>query len=61
MSKYKKRYTIQYVKPMLHNCCLKIDFQKVDQHAGGKWLIHNTKRHKDNQLQSLKLPWNSPV
>ena len=32
------------------NCCLKIDFQKVDQHAGGKWLIHDTKRHTDNQL-----------
>ena len=27
----------------------KIDFQKVDQHAGGKWLIHDTKRRKDNQ------------
>ena len=38
------------------NCCLKIDFQKVDQHAGGKWLIHDTKHHKDNQLQSLTLP-----
>ena len=38
------------------NCCLKIDFQKVDQHAGGKWLIHDTKRRKDNQLQILKLP-----
>ena len=25
------------------NRCLKIDFQKVDQHAGGKWLIHDTK------------------
>ena len=37
------------------NCCLKFDFQKVDQHAGGKWLIHDTKRRKDNQLQSLKL------
>ena len=35
--------------------CLKFDFQKVDQHAGGKWLIHDTKRRKDNQLQSLKL------
>ena len=34
----------------------KSDFQKVDQHAGGKWLIHDTKRRKDNQLQSLKLP-----
>ena len=39
------------------NCCLKLDFQKVDQHAGGKWLIHYTKRHKDNQLHSLKLPY----
>ena len=38
------------------NWCLKIDFQKVDQHAGGKWLIHDTKRRKENQLQSLKLP-----
>ena len=39
------------------NWCLKIDFQKVVQHAGGKWLIHDTKRRKDNQLQkSLKLP-----
>ena len=33
----------------------KLDFQKVDQHTGGKWLIHATKRHKDNQLQSLEL------
>ena len=39
------------------NCCLKFDFQKVDKHAGGTWLIHDTKRRKDNQLQSLKLPW----
>ena len=29
-----------------------LDFQKV----GGRWLIHDTKRHKDNQLQSLELP-----
>ena len=38
------------------NCCLKIDFQKVDQHTGGKWLIHDSKRRNDNQLQSLKFP-----
>ena len=41
---------------LLANCCLEFDFQKVDQHAGDKRLIHDTKRHKDNQLQSLKLP-----
>ena len=34
----------------------KLDFQKVDQHTAGKWLIHGTKRRKDNQLQSLELP-----
>ena len=34
----------------------KLDFQKVDQHTGGKWLNHGTKRRKDNQLQSLKHP-----
>ena len=38
MSKYKKRYTIQYVKPTAL-LVFKIDFQKVDQHAGGKLLI----------------------
>ena len=38
------------------NCCLKLDFQKVEQHTGGKWLIHDIKRRKDNQLQSLKHP-----
>ena len=38
------------------NCCLKIDFQKMDQHAGGKWLIQDTKRRKVNQLQNLNLP-----
>ena len=50
----KWRYTIQYDKPTAQ-LVLTIDFQKVDQHAGGKWLIHDTKRRKDNQLQSLKL------
>ena len=34
----------------------KLYFQNVDQHTAGKWLIHGTKRHKDNQLQSLELP-----
>ena len=34
----------------------KLDFQIVDQHKVKKWLIHGTKRRKDNQLQSLDLP-----
>ena len=39
------------------NCCLKVDFRKVGPHAGGKWLINDIKRHKDYQLQSLRLPY----
>ena len=34
----------------------KLDYQKVDQHTGGKCLIHGNKRRKDNTLQSLELP-----
>ena len=42
--------------PNLQTCChSKLDFQKVDQHTGDKWVIHGTKRRKDNQLQSLEL------
>ena len=35
---------------------IKVNFQKVDQHTGGKWLIHGTKRHNDyddNNSESL--------
>ena len=34
----------------------KLDFQKVGQYIGGKWLIHSTKQCRDDQLQSLELP-----
>ena len=37
-------------------CLFKLDFQNEDQHTVSKWLIHNTKRRKDNQLQSRELP-----
>ena len=56
MSKYKNEDIISIMSNLKPNCCLKIDFQKVDQHTEGKWLIHDTERRKDNQLQSLKLP-----
>ena len=32
----------------------------MDQHTGGKWLIHGTKRRNDNQLQSLEPPVEYP-
>ena len=55
MSKYQIiRFTIHDVKP-IGQLLFKVDFQKVDKHTGSKWLIHDTKRRKDNQLQSLKL------
>ena len=45
----------------LHTYChFKHNFQKVDQHAGGKLLILGTIRRKDNQLQSLELPCRIP-
>ena len=28
-------------------------FTRVDQHTGGKWLIHGTKRRKDNEFHNL--------
>ena len=34
----------------------KLDFQKVDQRTGGKWLINGTKHHKGIHFQSLELP-----
>ena len=34
----------------------KLDVQKVDQHTGGKWLIHGTKHRKDNQVSKPETP-----
>ena len=34
----------------------KLDFQKVDKHTGGKWLIHDFKHHKNNELQRFERP-----
>ena len=49
----KNEDTLSIMSNLQPNNCLKVDFQKVDQHAGGKWFIHDTKRHKNNQLQSI--------
>ena len=48
-----KKFFLHYVK-LTNNYHFKLDFQKVGQHTGGKWLIHGTKHCKDNQ--SLELP-----
>ena len=50
-----QKIVFPYVK-LTNLLSFKLDFQKVDQHTRGKWLIHGTKRRKDNQLQSLEPP-----
>ena len=55
-----KTFTIAYVKIQKRNEGLQsimsnlqpifVDFQKVDKHTGGKWLIHDTKRHKEQSV-----------
>ena len=47
---------LSFMSDLQTYCHFKLDFQKVDQHPGDTWLIHGTKRRKDNQLQSLELP-----
>ena len=49
----KKLFSIMSILQALFN--FKLDLNTVDQHTGGKWLIHSTKHDKDNQLQSLEL------
>ena len=36
-------------------CNFELDFKKMYQRTGGKWLSNGTKHHKDSQLQSLEL------
>ena len=56
MSKHKKiRYIIHYVKPTAQ-LLFKIRFPKGGPTCRGKWLIHDTERRKDNQLQKPEIP-----
>ena len=38
---------------------VKLDFQNMDEHTGGKWLIPGTKRRKDSQLQRIFMNGNN--
>ena len=51
-----QKSVFHYVK-LTNLLSFKLYFQKVEQHTWGKWLIHCTKRRKDNQLQSLELTY----
>ena len=49
-----KKDRIRYVN-LTNHLSFTTDIQKLVQHTGGKCLIHGTKHHNDNQLQSLEL------
>ena len=51
----KQQKIVSFMSNLQTHYHFELDFQKVDQHTGGKWLIHGTKWRKDNQLQSLEL------
>ena len=52
-----KHFTCSMLSNNVHNDDFDVlDFQNIDQHAGGKWLIQGTKHRNDNQLQSLEIP-----
>ena len=38
---------ISIISNLQTNYYFKFNFPKLDQHAGGKWLIHGTKHRKD--------------
>ena len=42
------------------HCYFKLDFKKLHQHTGGKWLSNGTKHRKDNQLQASNCPAEYP-
>ena len=50
-----KKGVNHYIK-LTNQLTFKTNFQKVDKDTGGQWLIADSKRHKDNPLQSLELP-----
>ena len=57
MSKYKKNEDILSIMSNLQpNCCLKVEFQKVEQHAGGKWLIHDTQTPQGQSVAKPEIP-----
>ena len=44
------------VMSIIHiNFLLKLNLKNVDQHTGGKWLIHHTKYHKNHGCLTLFL------
>ena len=48
----KKHFLIANLKTNYHT---KLDFQKVDQHTGGTWLIHETPQEQSDAKPGILL------
>ena len=55
-SEGKQRKTFSAMSNLHTDCCLKLDFEKLDQNRRSNCLIFGTKHRKDDQLQSLEHP-----
>ena len=55
-SEGKQRKTFSAMSNLHTDCCLKLDFEKLDQNRRSNCLIFGTKHRKDDQLQSLERP-----
>ena len=58
--KQKQQKLLSFMSNLQNYYHFKLDFQNMGQHTGCKWLIHATKRRKDNPLQRLELPCRIP-
>ena len=54
-----KKYWFFYIK-LTNQLPFEANFQKVNQHTGGEWVIRGNKPHKDNQRQCLFFPVEFP-
>ena len=43
------------------NCYLKVDFQKLDKHTEGKWLIHDTNAARTISFKAWNFPAEYPI
>ena len=48
-----KKFSFNYFK-IMNPLSFHTRFPKIDQHTGDKWIIHDTKKGKGNQLQSTE-------
>ena len=50
---YRNQKTFSSLPNVLTNFRLELGFQRVDQHAGAKYIIHGSKHHKGKQFHNV--------